>query len=91
MTTAIAYYSRASAAKHTTSAFYLAVIHHFGIGVPVNVARAERYYSSVVTEGEHVLVKYSAQMLRMVAFYHDSVFIKPVHTAIRTAIALFWK
>lgn len=90
MTTAVMYYSRASVAKHSMSTLYLAAIHHFGIGIPVNVARAERYYATVATEGDHAMIKYAAQALRMIAHHHDSVFVKPVHAAVCTVIALLW-
>jgi len=51
---AVYYYSKAAQLGDPMSSAYLSIMHHFGIGVPVNPQRAQRYYDlAVQSKADH--------------------------------------
>lgn len=49
---AMRWYSRASAAGVNAGAYSVGYMHEFGVGVPINLDRAERYYARVLELGQ---------------------------------------
>jgi TPR repeat protein len=87
---ALWYYSKASFLGHPLSSAYVGVMHHFGLGVPVNLARAERYYALAIEQGADKSVATIVQSLKYALGMKDYYFLMPVNMGVDYVVRTLW-
>jgi TPR repeat protein len=87
---ALWYYSKASFLDHPLSSAYVGVMYHFGLGVPVNLLRAERYYTLAIEQGADKSVATIVQSLKYALSMKDYYFMMPVNMGVDYVVRTLW-
>jgi TPR repeat protein len=90
-TKALWYYSKASYLGAPLSSAYLGVMYHFGLGVAVNLPRAQRYYSLALTQGADQTVAVMIQSLKYALTMKNYYFLMPVNLGVEYVVRTLWQ
>ena len=88
---ALWYYSKASALGLPLSSAYLGVMHHYGLGVGVNLVRATRYYDLALAQGADQTVAVMIQSLKYAMSMKGYFLLAPVNMGLEYVVRALWK
>jgi len=88
---ALWYYSKASALGLPLSSAYLGVMHHYGLGVGVNLVRATRYYDLALAQGADQTVAVMIQSLKYAMSIKGYFLLAPVNMGLEYVVRALWK
>ena len=90
---AMYYYSKAAQLGDPMSSAYLSIMHHFGIGVPANPQRAQRYYDlAVQSKADHqdLLILQALKYALSLNSYSGMLMMMPVNYIAEYVVRVLW-